>query len=155
MPNTYFITCCAGIGSVSCGEINSEECSETGSVSVRKTDRHIKTKTKTKKEISDDISCAERLEHPSTPPLITLPLNDGTEYPLTDEEAQEWAGLYPAVDVKQQLRAMRGWLVANPRQRKTIGGVKRFINGWLAKEQNRSRLPKSGEGSVNDDYWKL
>lgn len=66
-----------------------------------------------------------------------LPLNDGTFFKISMEQCQEWARLYPAVDVAQQLRAMRGWLDANPAKRKTKAGIKRFVNGWLAREQDR------------------
>ena len=78
--------------------------------------------------------CAEQS---SAPPVIELPLNDGTMYPVSQEQSQEWAGLYPAVDVIQQLRQMRGWLDANSTRRKTKGGIKRFVTNWLAKEQNK------------------
>ena len=80
--------------------------------------------------------CAEP-QAASTPPAILLPLNNGTDYPVSVEQCHEWAGLYPAVDVMQQLRAMKGWLDANPKKRKTRGGILRFINSWLAKEQDR------------------
>lgn len=73
----------------------------------------------------------------STPPVIFLPLNDGTEYPVLQEQCHEWAGLYPAVDVIQQLRQMRAWLIANPRKKKTKSGINRFIVAWLSKEQDR------------------
>lgn len=93
-------------------------------------------KREDKREDTGVSSCAEP-ETVSTPPVITLPLNDGTEYFVTVEQSQEWAGLYPAVDVMQQLRGMRGWLDANPQKRKTRRGIKKFINGWLSKEQDR------------------
>ena len=35
---------------------------------------------------------------------LTLLLNDGTEYPVTQEYVQEMQTLYPAVDVMQELR---------------------------------------------------
>lgn len=73
----------------------------------------------------------------STPPAISLPLNDGTGYSVSVEQCQEWAGLYPAVDVIQQLRNMRGWLDANPAKRKTKRGINAFIVRWLAKEQDK------------------
>jgi hypothetical protein len=73
----------------------------------------------------------------SMPPVIFLPLNDGAEYPVSQEQCHEWAGLYPAVDVIQQLRQMRAWLIANPRKKKTKSGINRFIVTWLSKEQDR------------------
>lgn len=75
----------------------------------------------------------------SAPPVILLPLQNGTEYPVTVEQCHEWAGLYPAVDVIQQLRGMRGWLDANPTKRKTARGIKAFIVRWLAREQDNPR----------------
>ena len=74
-------------------------------------------------------------------PVMTLPLNDKTGYPIYPEQITQWTELYPAVDVAQQLRAMRGWLDANPSRRKTKKGILRFINGWLAKEQDKGRGP--------------
>ena len=71
------------------------------------------------------------------PPVIFLPLNDGTEYPVSQEQCHEWAGLYPAVDVIQQLRQMRAWLIANPRRRKTVRGINGFIVNWLSREQDK------------------
>ena len=75
------------------------------------------------------------------PPKFTqfnIILNDKTLYNVTEQELQEWRSLYPAVDVEQQLRAMQGWSDANPKQRKTRAGVRRFITAWLNKEQNRA-----------------
>ena len=70
-------------------------------------------------------------------PLIGLPLNDGSEHPVTQEDFNEYAALYPAVDVMQELRDMRGWLLANPSRKKTKRGIRAFIRTWLSKEQDR------------------
>jgi hypothetical protein len=80
-----------------------------------------------------------------SPVAATLPLNDGSDYPITEAQVREFADLYPAVDVRQALRAMRGWCVTNPTNRKTRAGVLRFVNRWLAKEQNQAR-PGNGGG---------
>ncbi len=71
------------------------------------------------------------------PPAITLPLNDGTAYPIPTEQCRKWAELYPAVDIMQELRKMLGWLDANPGKRKTRRGILRFVTGWLAREQDK------------------
>ena len=73
------------------------------------------------------------------PAAIKLPLNDNSEYDVPKSFADEMAQLYPAVDVMQQLAAMRGWLIGNPTKRKTRAGIKRFITSWLAREQDRGR----------------
>ena len=74
-----------------------------------------------------------------TPPVISLPLNDGTLFNVSENDMAQWAQLYPNVDVLQQLRNMAGWCDSNPTKRKTKGGVKRFITAWLAREQDRGR----------------
>lgn len=73
----------------------------------------------------------------ASPPLISLPLNDGSDWPVSAELARQWRELYPAVDVDQALRSMRGWLLANRNRRKTARGIERFAAAWLAREQDR------------------
>ena len=68
---------------------------------------------------------------------LTLLLNDGTEYPVTQEYVQEMQALYPAVDVMQELRTMKAWCINNPKKRKTARGIRSFMGTWLAKEQDR------------------
>lgn len=70
------------------------------------------------------------------PCVITLTLNDKSEFEIFQNSVDEWQELYPAVDVPQALRAMKGWLKANPAKRKTLRGINKFINSWLAREQN-------------------
>lgn len=85
--------------------------------------------------------CAEPLQastpEPEEPAVISLPLNDKTWYSITQKQVDEWSGLYPAVDVMQELRKMLGWLDASPSNRKTRRGIKSFVNRWLSKEQDR------------------
>jgi hypothetical protein len=91
----------------------------------------------------------------AAPVVVGIPLNDGSEHPVTEPMRDEWQVLYPAVDVTQELRAMVGWCKANPNHKKTARGVNRFINGWLARAQNRARAspspddgPKPGGGTL-------
>ena len=74
---------------------------------------------------------------PTEPPVISIPLNDGSEFGITQEEFDKYCSLYPAVDVMQELRAMVGWSDANPTRKKTKSGVRKFVNAWLAKAQNQ------------------
>lgn len=73
----------------------------------------------------------------STHTVATLPLNTGKEHPISEDQVREWSELYPAVDIMQELRSMRGWLIANPSRRKTKSGILRFVNNWLSTEQDR------------------
>jgi hypothetical protein len=74
---------------------------------------------------------------PDSPEFIRLPLNNGEEFSVTESMVTEWQALYPAVDVRQQLRNQCGWLTSEPTRRKTARGIKKFITGWLAREQDR------------------
>lgn len=73
---------------------------------------------------------------PEYPPAYTLPLNTGDEFPIANQRVAEFGVLYPAVDVMQELRKMRGWLVTNPAKRKTKTGIMKFVNAWLSKQQD-------------------
>lgn len=74
---------------------------------------------------------------PEEPPVISLLLNTGEEYGIVQSDIVEWQELYPAVDVMQELRNMKGWCKENAAKRKTARGIRRFITSWLAREQNR------------------
>lgn len=102
-----------------------------------------------------DTVCAEDGAAASTlpPAVIYLPLNDKTEYRVDQKQLDEWSGLYPAVDVMQELRKMKGWLDSNPKKRKTRGGIKRFIVNWLASEQDKGR--KNINTKKDEIDWKV
>lgn len=88
--------------------------------------------------------CPERGAAPSEPPVITLLLNDKSEYPITQKDIDEWKELYPAVDIMQELRKMKGWCNDNPANRKTRAGIKRFIGNWLRRAQDGYHPAKGG-----------
>lgn len=71
------------------------------------------------------------------PPVITLQLNTGDEYPIHQNDIALWQGLYPAVDILQELRKMKGWLLSHPKKRKTRRGITAFVTSWLAREQDK------------------
>ncbi len=107
---------------------------------VTKSDTEIDIEIEKDKEIEKDNKniCTElERSEPEPEPIITLPLNTGEEYPVFQCDIDEFAELYPAVDVLQAMRGMRGWLNTNPARRKTKRGIRRFMNSWLSKEQDR------------------
>lgn len=83
-----------------------------------------------------------------SPPVCSIPLVDGTEYPVTENQITDWQASYPAVDVAQELREMRSWSQANPSNRKTIKGVNAFIVRWLGREQDRGGKVASKQSSI-------
>lgn len=89
----------------------------------------------------------------STPPVIQIPLNDGSLYDVEEHQAQEWKELFPAVDVMQELRKMKAWCDANPSKRKTKRGVKAFIVKWLMKEQDKGKPVQNHQSERKLPDW--
>lgn len=89
---------------------------------------------------------------PSPPPAIFLTLNTKEEYPVYREQVEDYKKTYSNVDVMQQLREMRGWLIANPAKRKTKAGIQRFISSWLSREQDKPRPKSSGDIKPDCEY---
>jgi uncharacterized protein YdaU (DUF1376 family) len=104
-------------------------------------ERHIEEKRREEAEKSkeEETLASTALAVPATGKLIcTLPLNQG-EHEVFEEDVQTWKPLYPAVDVRQELRSIKGWCLGNPQKRKTKAGINRFIIAWLSKSQNDSK----------------
>lgn len=96
-------------------------------------------------------SCGKRSNN--RPPLepeadtAAIPLNDGSAWrpPLSLYETYEQS--YPAVDLPQEFNKMRSWVLSNPKNCKTKNGVKRFVNSWLGKAQDRAAKQPTGRAS--------
>lgn len=88
------------------------------------------------REDKNNILAQSDLENHSMPPVITITLNDKSEYPIYQSDIDKWQELYQSVDIMRELRKMKGWADSNPTKRKTKNGVKRFINAWLSREQD-------------------
>ena len=86
---------------------------------------------------------SECTEPQNAPPVLTMPLVDGSEFDIREQDIAEWQDAFPNVDVVQQLKAMRLWCKDNPERKKTRKGVRRFITTWLDKEQNRGGARKT------------
>lgn len=122
----------------------------TGTKTDTNTETNIQLSTDSKGEY-----CAEP-QAASAPPVISLPLNDGTFFDVSENDRTKWSQLYPNVDVLQQLRNMAGWCDANPAKRKTRGGIKRFITSWLAKEQDKGgKAPQSKPFGYGDVFAEM
>lgn len=111
----------------------------TPEIENRDRDKEIRDKSIEKEieEVPNGTSCAEPEKSASTPPVISLILNDKSFFDITEEDVTKWSVLYPAVDVMQELRKMAGWCESNTAKRKTRRGVRAFITSWLARAQDR------------------
>ena len=97
-------------------------------------------------------SCAEP-ETVSAPPIISIILNDKTFFDVFPEDYNRWCELYPAVNVMQELRKMSSWSTDNPKRRKTKSGIRRFINAWLSKEQDKGGQYRYQGGSSSGNVF--
>lgn len=145
--------------------ISSEEEMNYISNTMKRKERKGKEKKGNEKKdnippISPQGDCAEpeKSDSPPEPPVVTLALNTGEEWPVTEQQVREWQELFPGVDVMQQLRNMRAWCISNPEKRKTAKGVKRFVTAWLTREQDKggkrqatTPMPKRRDG-YDEEY---
>lgn len=62
-----------------------------------------------------------------------MPLKDGADYVVTENDVHEFERLYPDLDVATEMRKLYAWLINNKQRQKTKRGMPRFINGWMNK----------------------
>ncbi len=98
----------------------------------------------------DNISCsqlsAESVTHEANVEAVIL--NDQSEWRPTVDLYEEYVRLYPNVDIAKEFRSIRAWCIGNPSKLKTRKGVKRFVNSWMEKAQNR-HTPSRGKETVD------
>lgn len=85
----------------------------------------------------NNTSCPEPEPAQDRTQVISLTLNDKSEFWIYGDQVEQWSQLFPAVDIMQELRKMKSWLDSNPSRRKTKRGILRFVNSWLSKEQDK------------------
>ena len=133
-----------------CPEVNSgqpQPKAEIEPVAESRTKAEIEPVAESRTKVEIEPSCSKAELKVETEPaqadvFIKLPLINGDDYLVTKEYVKELKELYPAVDVEQALRNMRGWLDSNPRNKKTPRGIKRFITSWISREQDKApRVP--------------
>jgi hypothetical protein len=66
-------------------------------------------------------------------------------YLVTTQEIDYYKSTYQAVNIEQQFKEIASWLNANQKNRKTIGGMPKFINAWLSKSQNKAPRVEIGK----------
>ncbi len=122
-------------GNGTCTESNRENSQILGSGTS--TDSINRSKPYTNKQIS---VAPSKLE-PEEPALFEIPLSrKGQVLGVTQLDIQEYTEAYPAVDIRLHLKRMILWCKDNPQKRKaTQKGARRFIQNWLAKEQDKGR----------------
>ena len=82
--------------------------------------------------------------------MTAIILKDGNTYTPEQEDILSWQQAYKNCDVYQELDAMACWCDANPSRRKTSRGVKRFVNSWLARANEKGGSPHWGKNSTRN-----
>ena len=97
-------------------------------------------KSNTKKSLKKD-SCPEVPQsEPSEPPVLVFPtVGNPSVWNLTQSKVDEYHETYPDLDVLAECRKAKQWTIDNPANRKTHGGMSKFLNGWMSRAQNSSR----------------
>ena len=90
-------------------------------------------------KLSKDKLSKDKLIEDTRAPVEAVPLNDGTEWVPTTAEYEEYKRLYASVNVANEFKKIRAWCLSNPAKKKTKAGVKRFVNAWLAREQDKPK----------------
>lgn len=88
----------------------------------------------------------------SSPVIYWMPLNDGSDFEITQEQFDKWSQLYQAVNIDHEIRKMIGWLDANKSKRKTRKGFLRFANGWISKVQDNGGSKGFVQQQSNDNW---
>lgn len=104
--------------------------------------------TETDSEAESTLAPSKLATH--APPIGTLPCTgEHKRWPLYQSKVDQWQEAYPGVDVVVVLREARQWLLDNPTNRKTYGGMTRFLGRWLATEQNKPKGASNGKVGSN------
>lgn len=88
--------------------------------------------------------------------VIYVPTNKyGTKqevFTVTQTMINDWSALYPNADVMGELRKAVGWSDSNPAKRKTIRGMKSFLNSWLSRAHDRGGV-NGKQVNLGDKSW--
>ena len=104
-----------------------------------KEDMSEQTPTRPKAEPSDTHPNQPANSHQLANPyklVNPLPTKDGRSYEPDVSHMEEWRKLYPDVDIVWEFRKMKGWIGGSPERKKTMRGMNRFVNSWLARAQD-------------------
>ena len=66
-----------------------------------------------------------------------IPLKDGSEGEILTDFFNEMELTYGSVDIMAELKKARAWCLSNPEKRKTQRGLKKFVNGWMSRANDK------------------
>jgi hypothetical protein len=93
----------------------------------------------------------------ASPAYCLMPVKEGEE-PITEADVAHWESLYGRIDVRHTLLKIVGYWSALPRnKRKTRTGIRKSINTWLAKDDDKApvgSLPSRDSLVYEREPWK-
>lgn len=95
------------------------------------TDTDTQNKSSDAESFFEDLS---RVPYPLFP--VAAKASRSNTWRLPDALASELAATYPAVDVPAQCRKAWQWVKTNLGRRKTAAGMPKFLNTWMARQQD-------------------
>lgn len=81
-----------------------------------------------------------------SPIICEIPLLSGQAFAVTEAMVAGWRPAYPAVNIVAAVHRAKAWCESNPTKLKRNG--RRFITGWLGREQERG-----SPGSFSPSPW--
>lgn len=142
-----------------CSEQDETSCYSNVTQEIRDKSIRVQEERVKKEEVDESLrssSCPEpsreNSEHDSEKqePFITLPVIGGETVEVSEEYVGELEALYLAIDVRQEIRNAKAWLISNPTRVKK--DWKRFLNNWLARSNDRARFESNSARKVAPDY---
>jgi len=92
-------------------------------------------KVRLEKEQDKEYKLGAENPAPSRPAVTSLPKINDNDFPIYQDQIDQFSKAYPSVNVLQEIERMRAWLMANPKNGKT--NIMRFVNNWLSKQQDK------------------
>ena len=99
------------------------------------TNNNVK-KVKHEKHVQE-LLCSE--PETASEPIMEFPVNPKKDpnWIFTAAYRDELQELFPHIDITTEARKALAWVKANPSRRKTRNGMKKFINGWIGRANDR------------------
>lgn len=77
-----------------------------------------------------------------------MPTKGGGQCEITRTQVSQWESTYPHLDIVDQIKRAKQWLIDNPSRGKTARGMAKYLGGWLA----RATPPVDADGVLDMSY---
>jgi uncharacterized protein YdaU (DUF1376 family) len=99
----------------------------------------------TTEPVSTSTLASTAIAVPASPTAFTIILTSGNTHLVTEEDVGRLEQSFPAVNVRQEFRAMLEWLIAKPHKRShSVQGAKSRIVNWMSKKQDEGGSKNGG-----------